>query len=292
MEFYRTLSVGMSGEDVKHVKDALLRLGLLHASTHSTFGNDTKAAVESFQKAMSVTGIVDQMVWTAIETAAAAVPDKPVGDGSIPSNIGEDAATAIGVALAGVSVTRKGIALDALQFAFDPSVPQEYPLSFYIRGGNLYDKDLSLHVMTAARMESYFKKTSYAQFFDNGRKEMMLDACVSRGYVISGADCSGGVVGLLRHARVTSSGFDLSANGFNASGSYTHIDRGELQPADILHKDGHVGMFVGGDYAVEWMGGAYGCQLTKLSGRKGYSFVTKRTGNMGAWQNFLRPRFY
>lgn len=292
MDFTRELTVGMNGDDVKHIKDSLLKLGLLHASTHSTFGNDTKAAVEAFQKARSVTGAVDQSTWEAIEAAVEAMPEAPASDGSMPGNIGSAAAAAISASLSGVSEKRKGIVLDALQFAFDLEVPQDYPLSFYIRGGNLYDKDLSLHIMTAARCNSYFSKSAYAQYFDGGRKEMMLAACAARGYVISGADCSGGVVGLLRHARVVSSGFDLSADGFNSSGSYTHISRVELSPGDLVHKSGHIGIFVGGDYAVEWMGGAYGCQLTKLSSRKGYSFITKRTGSMGAWQNFLRPRFY
>ena len=34
-----------------------------------------------------------------------------------------------------------------------------------------------------------------------------------------------------------------------------------------LHKDGHVGFYVGGGYAVEWKGFAYGCVKTKVAGR-------------------------
>lgn len=34
-----------------------------------------------------------------------------------------------------------------------------------------------------------------------------------------------------------------------------------------LHKDGHVGYYVGGGYAVEWKGFSYGCVKTKVAGR-------------------------
>lgn len=34
-----------------------------------------------------------------------------------------------------------------------------------------------------------------------------------------------------------------------------------------LHKSGHVGYYVGGGYAVEWKGFAYGCVKTKVAGR-------------------------
>ena len=34
-----------------------------------------------------------------------------------------------------------------------------------------------------------------------------------------------------------------------------------------LHKDGHVGYYVGGGYAVEWKGFSYGCVKTKVQGR-------------------------
>ncbi|HMM32622.1 MAG TPA: hypothetical protein PKB13_12690, partial [Clostridia bacterium] len=34
-----------------------------------------------------------------------------------------------------------------------------------------------------------------------------------------------------------------------------------------LHKDGHIGYYVGNGYAVEWKGFAYGCVKTKVAGR-------------------------
>ena len=110
--------------------------------------------------------------------------------------------------------------------------------------------------------------------------------------MITGADCSGGVVGLLRHAGVVKPKFDLSADGFAASGSTQKIAQEELLPADLLHKSGHIGLYVGGGFAAEWMGGAYGCQLTKLTNRRGWNFVKHTNDRFGAWTSFLRPNWY
>ncbi len=288
MEFERTLTPGMTGADVRHMKDALLRLGYLHASTHDTFGSDTAKAVERFQREHDLVGVIDARTWAAIVDAIENAP-KP-GEYAMPTNIGTAAQTAIAAALDGVSKTRVGIVLDALQYAYDPAVPGEYPHSLYIRGGNLYNTDLTPNVITLARIASGAKRQP--QYYDGGRKEMMEQA-VTANPSITGADCSGGVVGLLRHAGVVKSGFDLSADGFyGASSNYQRIKKEELRPGDLVHKQGHIGIYVGGGYVVEWAGGAYGCQLTKVDDRRVYNFVTKKTGRMSAWQHFLRPKFY
>lgn len=291
MEYTRDLQRGMTGEDVKHIKDRLVHLGYLHASTHSTFGNDTAKAVERFQRAQGFVGVVDERTWDAIEKAVenAAEPGMAV----IPPNIGPDARARIANDLSGCNAVRRGIALDALQFAYDSDVPAKRPLSFYIRGGNLYGTDLSLNVMTEAKLNAYFAKDAYAQYFDGGRKEMMQAAAVAAGFTISGADCSGGVVGLLRHAGVVNSNFDMAADGFYAaSTNYPQTERDAMHPGDLLHRSGHIGMYVGGGYAVEWIGGAYGCQLTKVDDRRAFNFLTGKTSKMGAWTGFLRPTYY
>ena len=120
----------------------------------------------------------------------------------------------------------------------------------------------------------------------------MMEAVVLVNPAITGADCSGGVVGLLRHAGVVKPGFDLAANGFAASKSMRKIEESELLPADLLHKAGHIGIYVGGGYAAEWMGGAYGCQLTRVSARRGWNFVKHKEDRFGAWTSFLRPIWY
>ncbi len=301
----RTLRKGMAGEDVRAVKERLLALGMyeshITALKKDSFGSDTYRAVCAFQRAngIDVTGCVDEATYAALMGDDAAAPQQQDGNAAeaaalplstnadVPANIGAEAAASIAEALGSVSLVRRRIALEALRYAFDRSVPRAYPLSLYIRGGNLYNKDLTPNVITLQRIASGAARQP--EFYDGGRREMM-EAAVRADPSITGADCSGGVVGLFRHAGLVSAGFDASANGM--ARKYRAITRAELLPGDLAHKDGHIGMYVGGAYVVEWMGGAYGCQLTELPDRRGYSFVSGKTGQMGAWTGFLRPSYY
>ena len=69
MGYTRLLKHMMSGADVKAAKDRLVELGYLYASTHDTFGNDTLAAVKSFQKdkGLEMDGIIGPDTWGATE---------------------------------------------------------------------------------------------------------------------------------------------------------------------------------------------------------------------------------
>ncbi|HRX57430.1 MAG TPA: peptidoglycan-binding domain-containing protein [Eubacteriales bacterium] len=307
LELTRNLRRGMEGDDVWAVKQRLLALGFyaprITAVTHKRFGSDTRRAVIAFQAAngLAEDGVVGLITFAALfgestdtaETAAdgtasaGAVPD--TGRGEIPANIGDTAAKAIWSDLQGANETRRGIVLDALQFAFDPNVPAQYPLSLYIRGGNLYNKDLSPNVITLSRIASGANRQP--EYYNGGRREMM-EAAVAANPSVTGADCSGGVVGLLRHAKVVSARFDLSADGFKASSSVRSVVRDDLLCADFVHKSGHIGLYAGGGYAVEWMGGAYGCQLTMLSGRRGWDFVYGKRRTRSAWTAYLHPTYY
>ena len=289
----RMLRFGSTGEDVLRVKHRLFSLGCYapHITTISTsrFGSDTRNAVLNFQakNALVADGIVGPITWSALFPEDAVVAPQPCGE--IPANIGEMAAGLIATALDGASDRRREIVLDALQFAYDSALPRDYPTSLYIRGGNLYNTDLSPNVITLARIRSGALRQP--EYYDGGRQEMM-EAAVLENPAITGADCSGGVVGLLRHAGVVKPGFDLAANGFAASKSMRKIEESELLPADLLHKSGHIGIYVGGGYAAEWMGGAYGCQLTRVSARRGWNFVKHKEDRFGAWTTFLRPKWY
>lgn len=66
---------------------------------------------------------------------------------------------------------------------------------------------------------------------------------------------------------------DKSANGMFTWAKSKGADWGEMKtmpelPGIALRFDGHVGYYIGGGYAVEWRGFAYGCVKTKVSGRK------------------------
>ena len=294
MGLTRTLSKGAMGVDVRAVKERLMQLGCYapEVTTLQTdvFGADTYRAVIAFQTAngLEPDGIVGPTTFAALFPEDA--PTISETDSlELPAHLPADARLKLSEALANESPTRRMLVLNALMFAASPDAPGEYPLSLYIRGGNIYNADLMPNVITLERIARGAARQP--EFYDGGRREMM-ERAVQSNPSITGADCSGGVVGLLRHAGLVPPTFDCSADGF-ASGSKTvAIDRAALRPGDFLHKSGHIGLYVGGGYAVEWMGGAYGCQLTSLTKRRGWNYVKRKRDNCGAWTGFLRPKYY
>ena len=305
MTFTKNLRHMATGADVKHMKDALVALGYLQKSTHSLFGDDTLAAVRAYQRThrdtegrpLAVDGVIGRKTWAAIERDRAAVdgeqagekPEPGEGAPDLPENIGPAAAAAIGAALRGVSGQRQALVRHALAFAYDPEVPAAYPHSLYIRGGNLYNTDRGINTITRARIEAGAKRQP--EYYSGGSRDMMLRAVEQRPG-ITGADCSGGIVGLLRHFRFTAPGFDATANSLCANGHSTAIGRDDLRPGDWVGRDGHIGLYAGGGYVVEWMGKLYGCQLSKLDNRRGYDFVGRRMRGRGGWTKFRRPKYY
>lgn len=287
MDFRRTLKRYMIGDDVRAVKDRLVEIGYLKKSTHNTYGNDTYRAVKAFQSAnnLEVDGMVGLLTWTAI------FGEQPEPSVVVPEWIAEPARTEISRALSGVSAKRKEICLNALQYCVDRNSSPEILRGFYIRGANLYDKDLSLHVMTKARLDKYFNKSSYAPYYDSGRKEMMQRMAAKSGYTIVGADCSGMIVGLWRSAHVVSSGFDANAN--HLYSSYC-VERkvSNLQPGDLAHKSGHIGLVVAPNWIVEAVGGAYGIQLTKRTDRRVMDFRDRKIHKMSKWTGYGDPKVY
>ena len=290
----RTLRVGSKGDDVFRVKQRLFALGCyaphITQVTTSNFGRDTQRAVVNFQtqNSLQADGVIGPLTLAALFPEDATAQPAQIEIGTYP-NISKTKLASILAALEQTSEIRRAIVQDALQFAFDPAVPRDYPLSLYIRGGNLYNADLAPNVITLSRIQSGAKRQP--EFYDGGRQEMMEDA-VRQNPAITGADCSGGVVGLLRHAGVVNPAFDLAADGFASSKSMREVEQSALKPADLLHKSGHIGLYAGGGFAVEWMGGAYGCQLTLLNARRGWNFVKGREDRFGAWTSYLCPNWY
>lgn len=306
MTYTRLLRHGMTGADVRHMKDALVSLGCLHRSTHNTFGDDTLRAVREYQRThldadgqpLAVDGIIGPRTWAAIErdlamlTSGDAQPGAGVQDAPatavIPDHIGAAAASAIAHDLQGVSGTRRDLVLEALRWTYDPAQPAAYPRSLYIRGGNLYNTDLKPNYITAARIESGAKRQP--QYYTEPAKTIMLEAVAAEPET-TGADCSGGVVGLCRHARVVSAGFDATANSLCSDRHSSAVSRGELLPGDWVGREGHIGVYVGGGYVVEWAGHRYGCQLTRLDRRGVWDFAAKRMRTLGAWSKYRRPKY-
>ncbi|MEG1755273.1 MAG: peptidoglycan-binding domain-containing protein [Clostridia bacterium] len=296
MIFQRILKYGMSGSDVRYIKNQLFAAGYYAASITSiqnnVFGADTRAAVRIFQqnnldangKRLTVDGTIGQKTWDAIERTSSVEQNA-----AIPKNIGTMAAVAITPALVRVSKERSELVLQALSFAFDPEVPENFPRSLYIRGGNLYNSDLKLNIITAPLIESGAKKQP--EYYNGGRAEMMK-AAVRADPSISGADCSGGIVGLLRKYGVVKPTFDTTADTLTGSFYSQAIQQEALQSGDWVGKSGHIGLYAGGGYAVEWMGGAYGCQLSKLADRRGYDFVAGKMKKQSSWTKYRKPNLY
>ena len=289
MEFTRNLKKGMSGEDVRAVKERLVTLGYLYAATKLTFGSDTLKAVKTFQTAngLEADGVVGILTLSALFNDDV---DKPTVEAVIvPERFSPAARMAIGTALAQVSDIRREICLDALQFAVEAEEKPASMLAFYIRGGNMYNKDLTLNVMTDPKLKAYFAKSSYAPYFDGGRDDLMMEFALRSMFQLPGWDCSGLIVGLMRKHGIYDSGFDANANTLGASHT---IRTDNPQAGDWACKSGHIGLYVGGGYAVESVGGAYGVQLTKIKKRLVYDFQYKKLRNYGTWEYFGDPKRY
>ncbi|MBQ5587010.1 MAG: peptidoglycan-binding protein [Selenomonadales bacterium] len=285
MEYERPLKLGMEGEDVRYMKDSLVRLGYLFRSTHDKFGNDTAAAVKRFQEDKGLYGVITADTWAAIEAAV----EKQGEPAEIPANISESKAALISTSLLSASDVRKKIVLEALRHAYDPAKPTKYPPSLYIRGGNLYNKDFTINTITAAEIESGAKRQP--QYYTAKAKQIMLEA-VAANPATTGADCSGGIVGLMRFARLVGGGFDTTANSLCGNAYSTAVDKASLQAGDWVGRSGHIGLYVGGGYVVEWAGHKLGCQLTDLDNRKCFDFTTGKMSSAGSWSKFRRPKAY
>ena len=288
MEWYRNIKRYMSGEDVRTVKDRLVELGYLEKATHDRFGDDSYRATKAFQAVANLPqdGVVGLLTWTALFKDPVPIPS------DVPEWLSPAVRSEIALALANTSAKRREICQLALKYCVDKDTSPVLLRGFYIRGANLYDKDLTLHVMTKARLDSYFRRTAYEPYYDGGRKEMMIRQSVATGYTTPGADCSGFIVGLWRKCKVVGTGFDATAN--NLYGSYC-VPTSTPQPGDLAHKDGHIGIFVSGGKSgliVESAGGAYGVQLSRFKDRRLLNFVDHKIHKLSKWKHAGDPKVY
>ena len=289
MEYTRLLKRYMTGEDVRYVKDRLVVLGYLAKATHNRYGNDTWRAVKAFQAAngLEIDGVVGPLTWSALF----ADQPQPVPSVDVPGWIAEPARTEIAHALATVSAKRRQICLMALKYCVDYRSKPSILKGFYIRGGNLVNKDLSVNVMTESKLASYFRKSQYEPYYDSGRREMMLRMAQESGYTIVGADCSGYIVGLWRAAGVVSSGFDANANSLFSS-YCVERSAGDILPGDLAWKSGHIAICCSKNWVVESGGGAYGVQLSKRTDRRLMDFRSGKIVKMGKWTGYGDPKVY
>ena len=309
MEITRTLRKNSRGADVRWLKEWLLKNGFYAAKittiTHDKYGGDTVNAVKAFQKKYNLT--VDGIFGPKSREKLADLLKPKEEQKEIVEyvkakcfpRISEKNRAKINAALNGVGVTskRRRVVLEALNQATDASIASQfdYPLSLYIRGGNLYNKDLSLNTITEKYLTGTYKK-KYASYCTSGRLEMMVAAVkyflLKLGIKITGADCSGGIIGIFRKYGLIKANVDATANGLLGSGYSTSVKKDELTAGDFVGKSGHICLYVGGGLMVEWAGGAYGCQLTEVSNRRCWSFTKKKMVKMAACTKYRRPKVY
>ena len=173
------------------------------------------------------------------------------------AGVGEDAMGAVQEALRSVSPLRRQLVEAALPFCYDPHGAEiaAFPKSLYIWGANLYGPDKALYCPTSAGLELLARRKP--AFFDGGRREMMLSAlqnAASLGDRLSGADCSGAVVGLWRKFDLVDGRFDAIANRLLKAPLSVPIPKADLLPGDLVGFDGHVGLYAGAGRVVEWAG--------------------------------------
>ena len=307
MEFKRTIKLGMSGSDVLYIKKKLFELGMysnkIKRIRSNQFRKDSVEATEKFQNTydsicegpLEVTGTIYEACWEAIEAAARGEIKPKVDPTPTPSPEPEkgilDAYTwimpakrsAIEKDLLNTSEMRRNICLDILKYTFDPEYRAPGVRALYMWGGNLYNTDLKLNIATATKIEVGAKR--YPKKYDGGRKEWMLSE-VKKNPNLPASDCSGMEVGWLRKFKLTNNRFDQNANALGSTQFSIKCEIENLKPGTFAHRNGHLGTYVGGGYIVEFVGGAYGCQLTKRTDRKVWNFVEQKMHTFSAWEDF------
>lgn len=294
----RILKKGTKGQDVKQWQECLIKAGykLPKWGADSDFGEETHNATIQFQKDEKIKNksfMVDGKVGkqsrdamnkklndlakpTPINQTYLSPTDYPQIDPAILVKINSD--------LEGLSEKRIKVVQEALKTVF--------PYGLYIRGGNSYTTALKPNYVDADMIEKGADRQP--EYYNNGREEFMLDHVAhmaSQGKKVFGADCSGNPVGIWRKLGLVDNNFDNTANGILLNTCYK-IKKNELKPADCVGKSGHMAIYVGANFCVEAVGGAYGIQLTDLNTRKVINQMTKRIVTKPQWTRFGRPKFY
>ena len=301
MKYTRILKKGSTGEDVKYIQNCLISLNYSCGTSGAdgNFGSNTEKAVISYQKnhkdiknnKLEVDGIVGKKTWYAIERdykAGKVKPNVPSGLLDSYTHISADKRKKIEAEIKNISKLRQEIILEILNYAYDKDVPGDVR-ALYIFGANLYNTNLKINYADEAEINRASR--IYPQYFNNGRKEWMKKQ-VKRNPKLPASDCSGMEVGYLRKHKLVKNTFDTTANNLCSNSYSTAISKEDLKPGDWVGMSGHIGTYVGGGFVVEFYGGAFGAQLTKLDKRQGYDFIKKKVVKGSAWTKFRKPKFY
>lgn len=312
VEYTRTLKTGMSGTDVRYMKDCLFFLKQYKSSikkiSNSTFGSDTITAVKKYQKShkdvngkqLKADGIIGKLTWYAIERDYIAgggrkSEPKPIvylSKKDYP-NLSDKTISVLNAAWQGVSATRIKFMQLALKQAYDvvngTYKQGDAPTCLYIIGADLYTTSKVLFHPTKAYIEKRAKERP--TYFSGGRKEWMLEQ-LSKNPNLCATDCSGQEVGIMRFLGLVKPTFDATANGLCSDDYSSAVTKSTLKPGDWVGKSGHIGLYLGADIVCEAAGGAYGVQLTNLNKRVYRNLMNGNLASMSEWTKFRKPKSY
>ena len=295
------------GDECLYIKQCLYSLGYLSSKPKKkNFGSDTETAVKKFQKShtdnngrpLEVDGKIGELTWGAIirEYEKLNNTTQTPSNNSIlkPSDfpyVTMSNLTAIEHDLKSLDAKRVEFVKFILKYARDIDYDKDIkPSALYIFGANLVDSKLNVQLAS----ESGFLEAKYnrnPQYFSGGRYEWMK-SWIKKDPKLVASDCSGMVVGFLRLYGYTKSTFDTTANGLCGSGYSYATTRSKLVPGDFVGFSGHIGVYVGGGFVVEFAGGAYGCQLTRLTNRKLRNLMNNTIASGKPWTKFRTPKWF
>lgn len=319
MEYTKILKKGSKGNDVKYMQFRLIALGYSCGNTKDdgNFGSNTEIAVKNYQKEhkdtygknLTVDGIIGEKTWAAIERdyengkKATDIQsdtnkdnDKDDKEEKIDENssifislddynhITSDKRKKIEDDLKKVSSLRQEIVREILKYAYDKDIKGDVR-ALYLFGANLYDSNLKINYADEEEIDKLAKANP--SYFNNGRKEWMKEQ-VKKNSKLPASDCSGMEVGWGRKYKLVSNTFDTTANNLCSDKYSKEISKSELKPGDWVGKSGHIGTYVGGGYVVEFVGGAYGAQITTVDKRVCYDFIKKKNATLSNWTKFRK----
>lgn len=217
------LAQGATGPQVQELQQLLQTLGYYRGNIGGNFGPLTDAAVRSFQRdhGLAVDGWAGPQTMAALRQAAqgGGTPPAPPppGDGSREPSTATTPAAGVTPATSGSREARVQVALAYARYWATQETAYVGGASEY-RYGGVGDGDTD----------------------KQGNQKRYL---APRGVV--GFDCSGLVVAMYRQAGIDLAAMNI-ANTWSMQGSLAHVDKGQLQPGDLLVKGGsHVVIYLG-----------------------------------------------